>query len=73
MKNPKPFPFLNCFLAYSVIAIVVSAVFSPMQAQAANAADYSAVFDVDYYYNAYPDLRNAIGYDPEGLLQAFHI
>lgn len=33
--------------------------------------DYSAVFDADYYYNTYADVRNAIGKDEDKLLQHF--
>lgn len=43
----------------------------PMRVQAAEKVDYSAVFDADYYYNAYGDLRNAIGYDIEALMKHF--
>lgn len=34
-------------------------------------ADYSAVFDAGYYYNAYPDVRETIGNNEEKLLQHF--
>ncbi|MBE6119169.1 MAG: hypothetical protein E7189_01830 [Erysipelotrichaceae bacterium] len=33
--------------------------------------NYSAVFNALYYYNRYPDLRRAFGYNPEALLQHF--
>lgn len=33
--------------------------------------DYSAVFDADYYYNAYADLQQNIGNDPAALLKHF--
>ena len=34
-------------------------------------ADYSAVFDADYYYLTYPDLQQSIGNDPAALLKHF--
>lgn len=43
----------------------------PMQAQAADKTDYSAVFDANYYYSAYADLQAAIGNDGNALLQHF--
>ena len=43
----------------------------PMQAQASDKKDYSAVFDADYYYNTYADLKAAIGNNPKKLLQHF--
>lgn len=43
----------------------------PMQAQAADKTDYSAVFDANYYYSAYADLQSAIGNDGNALLQHF--
>lgn len=33
--------------------------------------DYSAVFDADYYYNTYSDIRDAVGKDDAKLLQHF--
>ena len=33
--------------------------------------DYSPVFDADYYYNTYPDLRETIGNNPSALLNHF--
>lgn len=36
-----------------------------------NGVDYSDVYDSDYYYNKYPDLRNAIGYNKKALLAHF--
>ncbi|MCI9095974.1 MAG: VanW family protein [Lachnospiraceae bacterium] len=35
------------------------------------AVDYSSVFDVEYYYNTYPDLRETIGNNPAALLEHF--
>ena len=43
----------------------------PMQAQATDKTDYSAVFDANYYYSAYADLQSAIGNDRNALLQHF--
>ena len=36
-----------------------------------NTDNYRAVFDVDYYYNQYPDLQATIGYDSEKLFSHF--
>lgn len=38
---------------------------------AENSENYREVFDVDYYYNQYPDLQAAIGYDYEKLFSHF--
>lgn len=43
----------------------------PIQAQAADKTDYSAVFDANYYYTAYADLQSAIGNNKNALLQHF--
>lgn len=43
----------------------------PMQAEAKKTTDYSAVFDADYYYGIYADLRSYIGNNPKKLLQHF--
>lgn len=56
-----------CFIAIIMGLIGIM----PMKVQAAEKVDYSAVFNADYYYNAYADLRAAIGYDSEALLQHF--
>ena len=37
----------------------------------AEIADYSAVFNADYYYNRYPDLQVTIGKDAKALLEHF--
>lgn len=37
----------------------------------AKTAAYQAVFDADYYYNTYPDLQTAIGYDAQKLFEHF--
>lgn len=42
-----------------------------LNAKAAETAGYSDVFDADYYYNTYSDLKQAIGYDKDALLQHF--
>lgn len=46
-----------------------------IEAQAAGisreAADYSAVFDADFYYNTYPDVQEAVGHDMTALLEHF--
>lgn len=48
-------------------------VFSNMavQAREAEKIDYSAVFDAEYYYNAYPDIQEMGGNDEDKLLQHF--
>ena len=38
---------------------------------AENSETYRSVFDVDYYYNQYPDLQDTIGYDSEKLFSHF--
>ena len=53
-----------------VIAFVLIGIM-PIQVRAEEKVDYSAVFDADYYYNAYADLKSAIGNDQEKLLQHF--
>lgn len=58
---------MACLLA---IALVLGGIM-PMQAQATDKTDYSAVFDANYYYGAYPDLRSAIGNDKKALLEHF--
>lgn len=58
---------LACLLA---ITLIVSGIV-PMQVQAADKVDYSAVFDANYYYSAYADLRAAVGNDKSALLQHF--
>ena len=58
---------------WSMLAAVLllAAGLAPLPSAAAGKTDYSAVFDADYYYNAYPDLRSAIGKDDQALLQHF--
>lgn len=58
---------LGCLMA---VVIVLTDII-PMQVQAKNTTDYSAVFDADYYYGVYADLRSAIGNKPKKLLQHF--
>ena len=54
----------------TVVTLVIAGIM-PMQVQAKNQVDYSAVFDADYYYSAYADLRAAIGNDQNALLEHF--
>ena len=56
-----------CLLAITIALLGIM----PMGVHAAEGTDYSDVFDADYYYNAYADLRSAIGYDSEALLRHF--
>jgi|GEM_PF-1547598 len=36
-----------------------------------NGLDFGSVFNPEYYYNHYPDLQKAIGYDPQKLFRHF--
>lgn len=63
--------WLNNLLACLMVFTLVLTGTVPMQVQAAEQVDYTAVFDPDYYYNAYADLRSAIGNDQSKLLQHF--
>ena len=61
-------------LTFVLSAALLMLPFADMTATAASqttVTDYSAVFDVDYYYQTYPDLQQSIGYDPAGLLNHF--
>lgn len=62
---------LRNLLACLVAVILIVSGTMPMQVQASGKVDYSAVFDAEYYYNAYADLRSAIGNDQNALLQHF--
>lgn len=58
----------------AVCCITGSILAAPQPANAAPTpviTDYSAVFDAEYYYNAYPDLQQNIGNDPAALLNHF--
>lgn len=61
----------KCILVCLMTITLVLSGIMPMQVQASNKTDYSAVFDANYYYNTYADLRAAIGNDPNALLQHF--
>ena len=62
--------FLSCCLA--VILLVTSVnVISPVNAQAASPAEYSAVFNAAYYSSHYSDLMINYGTDERLLLQHF--
>lgn len=63
--------WLNNLLVCLMVFTLVLTGIVPMQVQAADQVDYTAVFDPDYYYNAYADLRSAIGNDQSKLLQHF--
>lgn len=63
--------WLNNLLVCLMVFTLVLTGIVPMQVQAAEQVDYTAVFDADYYYNAYADLRSAIGNNQEKLLQHF--
>lgn len=66
MKNK----FYGILCLLMTITLVLTGI-TPIQAQASGKRDYSAVFDADYYYSEYADLRAAIGNDPKALLQHF--
>lgn len=65
---------MKCFKRVAALALCVCFL-SNMTVQAkeipAGVTDYSAVFDADYYYNTYLDVRDAIGKDDAKLLQHF--
>lgn len=66
-------------IGLSMIFCAVALFVFPVRAHAAERvqikeSDYDsfrAVFDAEYYYNAYGDLQAAIGYDEEGLFRHF--
>ena len=62
--------FRNLLASLMVITLIVSGT-TPIQALASGKTDYSAVFDAEYYYNAYADLRAAFGNDQKALPQHF--
>ena len=58
-----------CFCCLSNLTVQAKG----MQTESAQTkeTDYSAVFDAQYYYKAYPDVQKAIGQDEEKLLKHF--
>lgn len=66
-------------IGLSTVFCVLFMLAFPVRAQAAERvqireSDYDsvrAVFNAEYYYNTYPDLQEAIGYDVEGLFRHF--
>ena len=62
--------FRNLLACLMAVTFIVSST-TLMQVQAADKVDYSVVFDAEYYYNAYADLRSAFGNDQNALLQHF--
>ena len=58
---------LACLMA---ITLIVSGI-APMQVQASGKVDYSVVFDAEYYYNAYSDIRSSVENNQKALLQHF--
>lgn len=58
--------------AAAILGVCLTIVIA-LQARAVSAegVDYSAVFDAEYYYRAYPDVQEAIGHDAEKLLNHF--
>ena len=63
--------FFHGLLIYLAAITFVLTGIVPMQAQASGKKDYSAVFDADYYYSEYADLRSSIANDSKALLQHF--
>lgn len=65
---------MNKFKKAAALTLCLSFLFgATVQAEgtSVNGIDYSAVFDAEYYYNAYPDVQQAIGQDADALLQHF--
>ena len=62
---------LKNLVAGLMVTVLVLSGIVPMHVQASGNQDYSDVFEADYYYAAYADLRSAIGNDPKALLQHF--
>lgn len=60
----------DILLCITVISLVLTGIM-PMPAHAKGKIDYSVVFDADYYYSTYSDLRAVIGNDPKALLDHF--
>ena len=62
-----------------LLLCAMAALWVPVRARAASGASvdkayydsFRAVFDASYYYNAYPDLQEAIGYDEEALFEHY--
>ena len=67
MKNWMKFIVVAC----SICILFAGAM--PVQAakKSSDNSAYQAVFDAEYYYNTYPDLQAAIGYNPQKLFQHF--
>lgn len=65
---------MNKFKKAAALTLCLSFLFSTAaqaEGTSLNSTDYSAVFDADYYYNAYPDVQQTIGHDADSLLQHF--
>lgn len=66
----------NCILCLLVLAMIIP-VYGTTTVLGANSStvyegvDYSAVYDMNYYYSHYPDLQKAFGYNSKLLLQHF--
>ena len=67
-----PGPFLSGPGMMAAIAEAVNAqIASGASSYIINGLDYEPVFDPDFYYNKYPDLQLAIGYNKQGLWEHF--
>ena len=67
-----PGPFLSGPGMMAAIANAVNAqIASVASSYIINGLDYEPVFDPDFYYNKYPDLQLAIGYNKQGLWEHF--
>ena len=65
-----PGPFVEQCLPMIALAVNQQLV-SPSSSYMINGLDYAPVFDPEFYYNKYPDLQLAIGYDAGYLWQHF--
>lgn len=61
--------WIPTILAMMLCALIIG--MNPMQTQAADQNAYRAVFDAEYYYQAYPDVAAAYGMDTNALFQHF--
>ena len=69
----------KCGIGLSVVFCALALLLFPVRTQAAERVEikesdydsFRAVFNAEYYYNAYGDLQAAIGYDEEGLFRHF--
>ena len=65
-----PGPFVEQCLPMIALAVNQQLI-SPASSYIINGLDYAPVFDPEFYYNKYPDLQLAIGYDTGALWEHF--